>query len=175
MDWLNFFKRKRDPQPVSAPPSEIELEVFLNNFLSEDYLGKAAEAGHRARAAVKEHRLDDAWRFYHEQKSLYMQHAQACNFTGEQTLALDASVSENLANILRIEKKHDDALVHILYCALASRTTKSLQKKLMAYFNRCHFQNIQFTSVEAMMQSETRWTFRKIKDQVQQWRLSTVT
>ena len=175
MGWLDFFKRKQPSAPAVTQPPEIGLDEFLGSSLSEDYLGKAAEAGHKAKAAVKEHRFDDAWRLYHEQKSLYMQHAKACQFTGRQTLALDASVSEQLANILRIEKKHDDALAHILYCALTSRSTKALQNKLPIYFKRCCFQHAQFDAVGAMTQSQITWTFNKIKDRVRQWRVGAAT
>lgn len=170
MSWLDFFKRKPPPAAAIAEPPEIGLDEFLGSFPVEDYLGKAAEAGHKAKAAVKEHRFDDAWRFYAEQKSLYMQHAKTYEFNAAQTLALDASVSEDLANILRMEKKHHDALVHLLYCALTSRPTKAVKKKLPVYFKRCRFEGVQFDAVEAMMQSQTRWTFNKIKDQVRQWR-----
>ncbi|MGJ4728620.1 hypothetical protein [Luteimonas sp. SDU101] len=104
MGWLDFFKRKPPPEAAIAEPPGIGLDEFLGSFPVEDYLGKAAEAGHNAKAAVKEHRFDDAWRFYAEQKSFYMQHAKAYEFTAARTLALDASVSEHLANILRMER-----------------------------------------------------------------------
>jgi len=170
MGWLDFFKRKSTTAAGITEAPDVGLDELLGSFPVEDYLGKAAEAGHNAKAAVRERRFDDAWRLYAEQKSFYMQHAKAYEFTAAQALALDASVSEHLANILRMEKKHHDALVHILYCALASRPTKALQTKLPVYFKRCHFHGVQFDAVEAMMQSQTRWTFDKIKDQVRQWR-----
>ncbi len=170
MGWLDIFKRRVSPKPTLPEPPEIGLDEFLGQFPTEDYLGKAAEAGHSAKLAVKERRFDDAWRLYATQKQLYMQHAKYYEFTGQQTLALDASVSEHLANILRIEKKHDDALVHILYCALNSRPTKSIQSKLPTYFKRCNFQKINFDLIEGMMQVPTRWTFTKIREHVRQWR-----
>ena len=170
MGWFDIFKRSTSAKPAPPEPPEIGLDEFLGQFPTEDYLGKAAEAGHAAKAAVKDRRFDEAWRLYATQKQRYMQHAKYYGFTGQQILALDASVSEHLANILRLEKKNDDALVHILYCAFNSRPTKSIQSKLPAYFKRCDFHKISFDLIESMMQVPTRWTFTKIKEHVRQWR-----
>src|SRR3546814_14694783 len=109
MGWLDFFKRKPPPEAAIAEPPEIGLDEFLGSFPVEDYLGKAAEAGHNAKTAAKEHRFADAWRFSAEQKSFYLQHAKAYEFTAAQTFALDASVSEHPANTLRTEQNHPDA------------------------------------------------------------------
>lgn len=78
-------------------------------------MGKAAEAGQKAKDAKRTKEYDKAWGLYHEQKMLYMQHANRSDFTNRQVLALDSQVHEDLANILRVEKKNDNALTHILY------------------------------------------------------------
>lgn len=109
-------------------------------FLEDDYLGKAAEAKHGARQAIKDKRYDDAWRLLHEQQSELMKHASLCGFTPQQTLSSLSSINEDLANILRLENKKDQALVHILYCvSSSSRPTQSQNKKLDTYFRRCKF------------------------------------
>lgn len=76
-----------------------------------------------------------------------MQHANRSGLTPEQALALDASVHEEMANILRLEGRHQEALVNILYWVLAgsNRPIKRHTQKLQAYFNRCKFLN---TSIE---------------------------
>lgn len=116
---------------------------MMDESRKNDYLGKAAEVGHKAKAAVKAKKYDEAWGFYHEQKSFYMQHANRTGFTAKQALALDASVHEDMANILRLESKHKDALVNIVYWVLAGsdRPIKRHQQKLQSYFNRCKFNN----------------------------------
>ena len=61
--------------PKSVSSEEAYLQEILDDFSMHDYLGKAAEAGHEAQAAVKDKEFDKAWRLFHEQKSFYMQHA----------------------------------------------------------------------------------------------------
>lgn len=82
MGFLDFFKKRKKSDEDS------EFSAFADNLIAEsmenDFLGKAAEAGQKARAALKEDNHDEAWGFYHEQKSLYMQHANRCGFTARQ-------------------------------------------------------------------------------------------
>jgi hypothetical protein len=145
MSIFDIFKKKMNPKSVSS--EEAYLQEMIDDFSRHDYLGKAAEAGHKAQAAVKAKEFDKAWGLFHEQKSFYMQHANRSGFTKGQVLALDSQVHEDLANILRIENKNDDALVHILYWVIANndKPIKRHQQKLSAYFNRCKFGN---TSIE---------------------------
>ncbi|WP_217525245.1 hypothetical protein [Vibrio metschnikovii] len=112
----------------------------------EDFLGKAAQVGHEAKAAIKLNKFDEAWRLFHEQKSLYVQHVNQSGFTPNQALALDATVHEDMANLLRLEGRHKDALVNIVYWVLAGseRPIKRHDQKLRSYFNRCKFQNVSF-------------------------------
>jgi hypothetical protein len=141
MSIFDIFKKKKNPKSVST--EEIYLQEILDDFSKHDYLGKAADADHKAKAAVKAKEFDKAWGLYHEQKLFYMQHANRSGFTKRQVLALDSQVHEDLANILRIENKNDDALVHILYWVIANNDMpiKRHQQKLTAYFNRCKFGN----------------------------------
>lgn len=154
MGFLDFFKKRKKSDEDS------EFSAFADKLIAEsmenDFLGKAAEAGQKARAALKEGKYDEAWAFYHEQKSLYMQHANRCGFTARQVLALDSSVHERLANILRLEGKHQDALVHIVYWVLggAERPVKAHQQKLQSYFNRCKFKNISLTEARKVISSQ---------------------
>ncbi|EKO3681672.1 hypothetical protein M3905_003446 [Vibrio metschnikovii] len=119
----------------------------------EDFLGKAAQVGHEAKAAIKLNKFDEAWRLLHEQKSLYVQHVNQSGFTPNQALALDATVHEDMANLLRLEGRHKDALVDIVYWVLAcsERPIKRHDQKLRSYFNRCKFQNVSFELAKEQM------------------------
>lgn len=111
--------------------------------LGEDHLGKAAIAKRAAKKAIKERRFDDAWRHLHEQQGEWIQSAAKNGRTKQQTLSLLSSIHEDMANILRLEGSHDEALAHILHCvASSSRPTQTQQKKLASYFRRCKFEGI---------------------------------
>lgn len=110
------------------PPQDV-LPPLIPDYDREDHLGKAAAAGAAAKGAVTDRRFNDAWRLYHEQKEHYRRHAARYGMTPRQTIALDDSVHEHLANIRRLEGKHDDALVHMLYCVISNtRPTKAQLK-----------------------------------------------
>ena len=111
------------------------------DFSERDNLGKAADARQRARDAIKGKNFDDAWKCYHEEKEHFFKHASQNNFTPAQVVALDGTVSKSLANILRLEKRDREAFVHVIYWISSStRETKEQGQKLIAYFNRCKFQ-----------------------------------
>lgn len=155
MGLFSIFKRKK-------PKPDLEFENYaqeaMEDFQRNDFLGKAAAAGHKAKAAVKSKEYDKAWGLYQEQKSLYMHHANRSRFTAIQALALDASVHEDMANILRLESKHEDALVNIVYWVLAGvdRPIKRHQQKLKSYFNRCKLKNTELTEAERIIASNTK-------------------
>ena len=137
----------------------------------KDHLGPAAEAGHAAKAAVKEKRFDDAWGLYHLQKSHYHQHASQFEFSARQVLALDASVSEQLANVLRLEGRHPLALTHILYWVIAQKDSpkKRHLTKLKAYFGRCKFARRTLLEVLHYIDSAQFADFAQIQMDVTGW------
>ncbi|HHF3152712.1 TPA: hypothetical protein ACPJ2A_004591 [Vibrio diabolicus] len=151
----------------------VESEVEdSSDYIQEDFLGKAANAGQKAKKAMKLKNFDEAWGLFHEQKSLYIQHANRSGFTANQTLALDATVHEEMANILRQEGKHNDALVHIVYWVLAGseRPIKRHDQKLKAYFNRCKFQKVSFElAKENMAKLKMPVNFLDAKSIVSDW------
>lgn len=108
----------------------------------EDYLGKAAHEKQSAKIAIKEKRFDDAWRHLNNQKDLYLKHARRMQFSEIHTLVIDSSPHEDMANILRLEGKHKNALSNISYtykaAHLADRPISTLEKKLEAYYNRSY-------------------------------------
>tara|TARA_R110002167_G_scaffold78132_1_gene216437 strand:+ start:4 stop:525 length:522 start_codon:yes stop_codon:yes gene_type:complete len=140
MSIFSIFKRKR---AVVGDSVDVPVDNLNVEFQANDFLGKAAEAGHKAKDAVKAKRYDDAWKLFQEQKTLYLHHASKYEFTSLQTLALDSSVHEKMANILRMEGKHIEALINIVYWVLAGthRPINRHHQKLRAYFNRCKFKN----------------------------------
>ena len=142
-----FFRNKKKAAPsIDVNDTFFSSSSFLN---LEDYLGQAAKAGHDAKSAVKDKNYDLAWGLYHDQKDLYMQHANRSNFTQQQFLGLDSSVHEDLANILRLGQKHEDAFINILYWVIAQAYTpkKRHSQKLAAYFNRCKYKNTTLNEV----------------------------
>jgi len=169
MGFFSIFKKKK-------PKADQEFDDYAKNamadFQQNDFLGKAAEAGHKAKAAVKAKQYDEAWGFYHDQKSFYMQHANRSGFTAKQAIALDASVHEDMANILRLENKHEDALVHIVYWILAGsdRPLKRHQQKLQSYFNRCKFSNTTPSEAAKAIDAQTEMPeFNLAKSIVTDW------
>lgn len=121
MGFFDFLKKKAAPAEADETFDEFAARLQAD-FAKNDYLGKAAVAGSKAQEAVASGEFDIAWGLYHDQKQHYLQHASRCGFTKAQVLALDASVSQPMANILRLENKHYDALVHIVYWLAASST-----------------------------------------------------
>lgn len=165
MRWIDrlkaFFGVALRDARRSCEVIEIELDLaaaerVLNELQSgdrEDHLGPVAELGRKSRGAIKAGRYDEAWRLLHEQKLLYMKHAKRYGHTPRQALALDGSVSASLANILRLEGKYDEALVHMLY-SVANRDgplSESMKKKVLEYFNRCRFENLTFDQALAQI------------------------
>lgn len=140
MKFLDIFKWKKQSNDDSGFDDYADRTIA--DFTANDFLGKAAQAGHAAKDAVKAKEFDKAWGLFHEQKSFYGQHAKRCGFTARQLLALDSSVHEEMANVLRIEGKHHDAIINIVYWVLAGgeRPIKRHEQKFKAYFNRCKFE-----------------------------------
>ena len=136
MNRARTAPRQAKPQkPSSKDWSELGSSEF-----PEDHLGNAAESKHAAKAAIKEKRLDDAWRLLHDQQRHWLLHANRFRFTKSETLSLLSSIHEDMANVLRLEKRHDAALSHLIYClSTAAIPTQAQRKKLGSYFSRCKF------------------------------------
>ena len=158
----------------SADDVVATLEASLAETLSRpDFLGLAAAAGSEARAAVSSGDYNKAWALYQDQKSLYLQHAKHSGFTARQTIAIDASIHQQMANVLRLEGRHADALVHILYWAIGTsdRPVKAHESKVRAYFNRCKLKNTTLDDAETFVASSAKSiaNFQSIQTQVRRW------
>lgn len=102
-----------------------------------DYLQLAAEKGREAKLAMREKNNAEAWELIQQQKHFYSQLTDQRIISVTEMIGLDSNVSKDLANLLRLEKKHKDALVHIIYWVANSKSvTKDQESKLRAYFNR---------------------------------------
>lgn len=146
---INKKIRKPDTKIVSRSglrESKYTGKMF-SSTTTEDHLGKAAELKKNAKVAIKNKLFDEAWKLLQEQKIVYMKHANSAGFTAKQVLALDATVHVDLANILRMEGKHTEALIHIVYWVANNydNMTKTQEQKLTAYLNRS---NLKLTSIE---------------------------
>ncbi|KDC55095.1 hypothetical protein [Pseudoalteromonas sp. S3431] len=147
---INKQIRKPDTKIVSRSglrESKYTGELFSGSTTTEDHLGKAAELKKNAKVAIKNKLFDEAWKLLQKQKMSYMKHTNNAGFTAKQVLALDATVHVDLANILRMENKHTEALIHIVYWVANNydNMTKTQEQKLTAYFNRS---NLKLTSIE---------------------------
>lgn len=150
----------------------MSLKDYLNssveNLYKEDYLGLAAKAGHKAKEAMKGKKYGMAWGYLHEQKNYYIQHARRERFTAQQILALDASVHETLADILRIEGHHKQALTNIVYWVIASshRPIKRHDQKLKSYFNRCKFNKSSLADLKYLICKSTPLSDFRIAEEI---------
>jgi hypothetical protein len=163
---------------ISIPPDAVDrvaaaLEASYAESLSRpDFLGLAAAAGSEAREAVRAGYYNKAWGLYQDQKNLYLQHANHSGFTARQAIALDASMHQQMANVLRLEGRHADALVHILYWAAgaSTRPVKAHEAKVRAYFNRCKMKNTTLDEVQVYLSSRRGpANYSGIQKQVKRW------
>ncbi|KCY90405.1 hypothetical protein J831_4248, partial [Acinetobacter baumannii 25691_8] len=110
-------------------------------MILDDYLGHAANSKKLAQIAIKERRFDDAWKHLNHQKDYYLKHASRMGFSKTETLVIDSSPHEDMANVLRLEGKHKNAQeISYTYKAAytANRPIITLEKKLEAYYNRAY-------------------------------------
>ena len=168
MSIFDIFRLKKRPSPTlehieQRKVEDLRTEIFGKRDMT-DYLGKAAMCEKKGLAKMKEKKFDEAWKSFHEQKTHYMRHANRSGFTPQQALALDASVSVNLANVLRLESKQLDAFIHILYWVSTSpATTKTQEQKLKAYFNRAKIESLNLDKVNEFIGSKEKKDFRTIQ------------
>lgn len=144
-----YMAAQKDPQQSQhkdkqhEPHASKEIQDVSNKKhvsdmeAGEDYLLLATEKGAEAKLAMREKNNAEAWELLQQQKSLFSKFATNEGKSGAESTALDAGVSKELANILRLDKKHKEALVHVIYWIANSKSvTKDQEGKLQAYFNR---------------------------------------
>jgi hypothetical protein len=141
--WTRFKKynttkqHEQDNRPDESPPVVVVQEDGNAEPDDVDYLQLADEKGREAKVAMREKNNAEAWELLQQQKSFYNKFSISEGRNESELTALDSSVSKDLANLLRQDKKHKDALVHIIYWVANSKTvTKDQESKLRVYFNR---------------------------------------
>jgi hypothetical protein len=150
--WTRFKKKniakqhEQDNRPDESPPAVVVQEddnaepaepAAADVDVDVDYLQLALEKGREAKVAMREKNNAEAWELLQQQKSFYNKFSINEGSNQSEITALDSSVSKDLANLLRQDKKHKDALVHIIYWVANSKTvTKDQESKLRVYFNR---------------------------------------
>lgn len=146
------------------------VEDLMNDFLKNDFLGQAAIKKKLGKQAIKDKKFDDAWRFFHEQKTLYLEHASRSGFDALSTLVIDASIHEDLANILRLEGKYTAALTNLSYVyktsTAANRPITTLEKKLKSYFLKV-YENNDFFKFKNLLKSLKDSDFISVRDFVE--------
>lgn len=182
--WSEIVKRNDARRKSASPirctaviPASTAEEVSAaciasDQSIATDYLGQAAATQRSAKEAAKAGEFNKAWGLFHKQKELYLCHAQSQEWSAGHTLALDASVHENLANVLRAEKRHRDALPHIIYWVAASRDKpiKRHTEKLGAYFKRCKLVNTTLDDVQAYLSNlKGHASYSASQKQVKRW------
>ena len=141
-----YMAAQKDPQQKDKqhePHATKKIQDVANKKhgaeveAGEDYLLLATEKGAEAKLAMREKNNAKAWELLQQQKSLFSKFATDEGQSGAESTALNAGVSKELANILRLDKKHKEALVHVIYWIANSKSvTKDQEGKLQAYFNR---------------------------------------
>jgi hypothetical protein len=147
--WTRFKKKniakqhEQDNRLDESPPAVVVQEddnaeaAAADVDVDVDYLQLAQEKGREAKVAMREKNNAEAWELLQQQKSFYNKFSINEGSNESELIALDSSVSKDLANLLRQDKKHKDALVHIIYWVANSKTvTKDQESKLRVYFNR---------------------------------------
>jgi hypothetical protein len=158
-----FSKRAVRPESPGTHHSDFSPE--------EDHLSLAAEARRAVAVAVESEDFDEAWRLLHLVKHHYALHAAESGFTASQLRTLDGSVHEDLANVLHLEGRDDEALIQIIYwVATSEKSISRHDRKISAYFTRCNFNNVQLDEIEAFVSSvKSNPDFRLIDHQVRKW------
>ena len=129
---------------------------------------------HVRRVKAGEH--DKAWGLLHEEQGYYARHAAKNSWSNTQLISLTGNVHEGFANILRKEKKHSQALAHLLFWIKSDkrpvqyRATKRHEAKLKSYFNRCKFEGVLLDEVMEYAKADDGLAdLLSIRTQVSEW------
>lgn len=165
---------KKSNYEANIQASELEKKIFGES--EPNYLFMSLEARKSALAAVKDGDYDEAWRCFHQQKEYDLMHCTHIDSRGHYSardiLSREAKISEDLANVLRLQGKNKQALAHIVYWISANyhEPIKKHSTKLKSYFNKCKFSDTTLEQVRDFISAQSRKPdFRKIQLQVQSW------
>ena len=109
-----------------------------------------------------------------QQKRFYSQFKDQQLQSVHVLIRLDSKVSKDLANLLRLEKNHKDALVHIIYwvsnASISMWFSQDQESKLRAYFDRAKLMGPTFDDVYDYCKAERgKKEFYVIQKDVDSW------
>ena len=158
-NYMNKYKEIKDYTREYDP-------LNVDSIAEDDYLGLAASAKHRAKIATKEKDYDLAWNLYIEQLLHLSRHIEKYNLSSDNLQALQGGINHDMANILRLEKRHTLALVHLIYAISTNPNVAYMMKKLPAYYKRSKI-NVDFDEVMYFIyEQEKDPNFRTIKNKI---------
>ena len=178
--WTRFKKKniakqhEQDNRPDESPPAVVVQEDDNAEpaaaDVDVDYLQLALEKGREAKVAMREKNNAEAWELLQQQKNFYNKFSISEGSNESELTALDSSVSKDLANLLRQDKKHKDALVHIIYWVANSKTvTKDQESKLRVYFNRAKLMGPSVDDVMDYCLGDEGKQFHVVQKDVDNW------
>jgi len=140
-------------------------------IMRDNYSVKAVDAMHKAKEAIKAKQFDAAWRLFHNAKTYFLKHANQMEMSIESSLGLQGMVHEEMANMLRLEGRHKDALTHIIYwIATDNRTLKKHDQKLLSYLKRAKLEHISLSeAIDFIGEVRNCYDFRIIQNKVNEW------
>lgn len=144
----------RELGPYDIGPGDWRDHLIIQHFVADrwveasktDYLLLDKFARDAAILAEQELKFDLAWKYWHE----------AMAFVHKANPAALGVYHDKLANILRREGRHKQALGHIIYWVACGRDwpLKSHKSKLRAYFNRLKFSSMTLNQAEAFTENQ---------------------
>ena len=151
----------------------IRITGFSESILSasETHLAWAKELGDKAKVAISEKNYANALEHLQQQKDHYLRASSKERSSKIESTILDSSVSKDLANVFRLEKKHLGALIHIIYWVANSQSiTKDQESKLRAYFNRTKLKGATVEDVMEYCLADGVKELRAIEVDVNSWK-----
>ncbi len=185
MGWLDFF-RKKETQ-VDTLDEDLDAKLAEHNrkkalfdvtdittIDSDDCTGLYANANYEIKMALQNKDYDRAWTYLHKMQGYILDMAKLLDYTESHKFAFLAQVDEGMANVLRLEKKHDMALAHIIKAYIQQdQPTKTFLKKLPAYWKRAKL-NIEdidkvYSYIEQIKKTTGFETTEPIRVEIYKW------
>ncbi len=169
-DTLSEHNGNSMVEAISKYQKEFDVKD-INTISPDDYLGLAANVNHRAKLEMKNKNYEKAWELFTERQYYFYRYGEEQKLTASNIIALTADVSEDFANILRLEDNHEQALVHMIYCVAGEYpTVKYKAKKLPIYFKRAKLKDISFKELEDFIYALPKPPdYRTIQNKVKEW------
>jgi len=156
MGWFNFLRKNKNTEDLEfeierqSIDKEIQARVDENGrkvalfdrtdittIDADDYFGLYSNATYELTMAFRSKDYDKAWSLLHRIQGHKIDMAKHLEMTEKDTFAYLAEVDIGMGNVLRLEKKHNDALAHIIKAYIQSGVPEKVSNnKLPAYWKR---------------------------------------